>query len=178
MTSCVVCGGTGQMVRLKPGHRTGDLIPCPNCAAREPTPPPKGHPMSTGFHIEYVPSRNMDRRSDRNTIDDKKQAVGSSSVIPGSNLLNRNRSVSEILADLSRPPAWHKDAPCAQSDPDAWFPEKGGSTADAKRICAGCDVREQCLQWALDNEERFGVWGGHSERERRRILAERRGDAA
>ncbi|AKJ72067.1 hypothetical protein BOX05_gp52 [Gordonia phage GAL1] len=35
MTSCVVCGGTGQMVRLKPGHRTGDLIPCPNCAARE-----------------------------------------------------------------------------------------------------------------------------------------------
>lgn len=52
------------------------------------------------------------------------------------------------------------------------------STAEAKRICAGCDVREQCLEWALENQERFGIFGGKSERERRRILAERKGDAA
>jgi hypothetical protein len=42
-------------------------------------------------------------------------------------------------------------------------------TRDAKRLCASCDVREQCLDYALDNDERFGIWGGHSERERRKI---------
>ena len=134
--------------------------------------------MSSGFHIEHVPSRNKTPRARRSTIDDKKQALGSADAIPGTNLLNRNRNVSDILASISTRPRWHVDAPCSQADPEAWFPEKGGSTADAKKICAGCDVREQCLQWALDNEERFGVWGGHSERERRHILAERKGAAA
>ena len=65
--------------------------------------------------------------------------------------------------------AWQADSLCAQTDPEAFFPEKGGSTRDAKKICASCDVRAQCLEYALQNDERFGIWGGLSERERRKL---------
>lgn len=65
--------------------------------------------------------------------------------------------------------AWQTDALCAQTDPEAFFPEKGGSTRDAKRICSTCDVRSECLEYALQNDERFGIWGGLSERERRKL---------
>lgn len=69
----------------------------------------------------------------------------------------------------TNPLAWQADAICAQTDPEAFFPEKGGSTRDAKRICSGCDVKQQCLEYALANDERFGIWGGLSERERRKL---------
>jgi len=65
--------------------------------------------------------------------------------------------------------AWQADALCAQTDPEAFFPEKGGSTRDAKKVCAACTVRSECLEYALANDERFGIWGGLSERERRRL---------
>lgn len=65
--------------------------------------------------------------------------------------------------------AWQSDALCAQTDPEAFFPEKGGSTRDAKKICASCEVRAECLEYALQNDERFGIWGGLSERERRKL---------
>lgn len=64
---------------------------------------------------------------------------------------------------------WHDRALCAQTDPEAFFPEKGGSTREAKKICTGCDVRAECLTYALSNDERFGIWGGLSERERRKL---------
>lgn len=64
---------------------------------------------------------------------------------------------------------WQENALCAQTDPEAFFPEKGGSTREAKRICLGCEVRDKCLEYALANDERFGIWGGLSERERRRL---------
>lgn len=67
------------------------------------------------------------------------------------------------------PEPWVGDALCPQTDPEAFFPEKGGSTRAAKKICEGCDVREQCLDYALRNDERFGIWGGLSERERRKL---------
>ena len=67
------------------------------------------------------------------------------------------------------PLGWQTDALCAQTDPEAFFPEKGGSTRDAKKICTTCDVRDQCLEYALQNDERFGIWGGLSERERRKL---------
>jgi WhiB family redox-sensing transcriptional regulator len=66
------------------------------------------------------------------------------------------------------PLAWQERALCAQTDPEAFFPEKGGSTREAKAVCASCEVRAQCLEYALENDERFGIWGGMSERERRR----------
>ncbi len=65
--------------------------------------------------------------------------------------------------------SWQTDALCAQTDPEAFFPEKGGSTRDAKRICASCQVSAECLEYALQNDERFGIWGGLSERERRKL---------
>lgn len=65
--------------------------------------------------------------------------------------------------------AWMADAKCLDADPEAFFPEKGGSTREAKRVCAACPVRQECLEYALDNDERFGIWGGLSERERRRL---------
>lgn len=64
---------------------------------------------------------------------------------------------------------WQDRALCAETDPEAFFPEKGGSTRDAKRICQGCEVKKECLEYALANDERFGIWGGLSERERRRV---------
>ena len=64
---------------------------------------------------------------------------------------------------------WQEKALCAQTDPEAFFPEKGGSTREAKRICLGCEVKDACLDYALAHDERFGIWGGLSERERRRL---------
>jgi WhiB family transcriptional regulator, redox-sensing transcriptional regulator len=64
---------------------------------------------------------------------------------------------------------WQEEALCAQTDPEAFFPEKGGSTREAKRVCGRCDVRGDCLTYALAHDERFGIWGGLSERERRRL---------
>lgn len=64
---------------------------------------------------------------------------------------------------------WQDCAICPQVDPDIWFPEKGGSTREAKKVCQGCEVRIQCLAYALEHDERFGIWGGLSERERRRL---------
>ena len=64
---------------------------------------------------------------------------------------------------------WAGQAKCLQADPDTFFPEKGGSTREAKRICVDCEVRVECLEYALANDERFGIWGGMSERERRKL---------
>ncbi|MCO1654732.1 WhiB family transcriptional regulator [Pseudonocardia humida] len=76
---------------------------------------------------------------------------------------------SFAAADDDEEPDWQERALCAQTDPEAFFPEKGGSTREAKRICSGCDVRAECLDYALAHDERFGIWGGLSERERRRL---------
>jgi WhiB family redox-sensing transcriptional regulator len=65
--------------------------------------------------------------------------------------------------------SWQERALCAETDPEAFFPEKGGSTREAKKICTGCEVKAECLEFALANDERFGIWGGLSERERRRL---------
>lgn len=64
---------------------------------------------------------------------------------------------------------WQERALCAQTDPEVFFPEKGGSTREAKKVCVRCEVRDSCLDYAIYNDERFGVWGGLSERERRKL---------
>jgi WhiB family transcriptional regulator, redox-sensing transcriptional regulator len=64
---------------------------------------------------------------------------------------------------------WFAEAKCLNADPDVFFPEKGGSTREAKRICGECPVRAECLEYALESDERFGIWGGMSERERRKL---------
>ena len=83
---------------------------------------------------------------------------------------SRPHATTVSVADDS----WRLGGLCAETDPEAFFPEKGGSTREAKRVCAGCPVRLQCLEYALNNDERFGIWGGLSERERRRLRLQRR----
>lgn len=75
---------------------------------------------------------------------------------------------SELFEEAAEQ-TWQERALCAQTDPEAFFPEKGGSTREAKRICSACEVRTECLEYALAQDERFGIWGGLSERERRKL---------
>jgi WhiB family redox-sensing transcriptional regulator len=74
--------------------------------------------------------------------------------------------MSEVVDDDIR---WQESGLCRQVDADVWFPADGASANPAKRICMACEVRQNCLDEALANNERFGVWGGASERERRRM---------
>lgn len=86
------------------------------------------------------------------------------SVVPDAPVAFEPEPLPEVPADQ-----WQDKALCAQTDPEAFFPEKGGSTREAKKICLGCEVRHECLEYALAHDERFGIWGGLSERERRRL---------
>ncbi|OJX72811.1 WhiB family transcriptional regulator [Leifsonia sp. 71-9] len=72
---------------------------------------------------------------------------------------------------------WMADAACATTNPDAWFPESGESPRPTIRICTSCEVRTQCLQYAIDNGEYWGTWGGLTARELRK-LRHQLGDAA
>ncbi len=78
-----------------------------------------------------------------------------------------------LLQELRTENSWQRLANCLGVDPDLFFPERGASTKEAKRVCRACVVREECLEYALANGEKFGIWGGMSERERRRVRRER-----
>jgi WhiB family transcriptional regulator, redox-sensing transcriptional regulator len=84
----------------------------------------------------------------------------------GGTLMDGRPVVADLLGNA---PEWQERALCSQTDPEAFFPEKGGSTREAKRICSRCEVRGDCLEYALGHDERFGIWGGLSERERRKL---------
>lgn len=73
---------------------------------------------------------------------------------------------AETRPDLS----WRDAADCQYTDPEAFFPGKGESVKAAKRICAGCPVSTECLEYALENHIRDGIWGGMSERQRRSLV--------
>ena len=79
------------------------------------------------------------------------------------------RSIFDETEDLS----WQEYANCLGVDPDLVCPVRGASTREAKEVCRGCVVRDDCLEYALTNGEKFGIWGGMSERERRRIRRQR-----
>ena len=69
---------------------------------------------------------------------------------------------------------WMSEGKCRELSPTVFFPSDGIGVQAAQRICAECSVAEVCLQYALDERVDHGVWGGKSERERRRILRRRR----
>lgn len=79
-------------------------------------------------------------------------------------------AVSEIESEEL---VWQNYANCLGVDPDLFFPERGASTREAKAVCRGCVVQDECLEFALSNGEKFGIWGGKSERERRRVRRQR-----
>jgi WhiB family redox-sensing transcriptional regulator len=83
------------------------------------------------------------------------------------------RVAVHISHDTSEQPGWQEYANCLGVDPDLFFPERGASTREAKEVCRGCVVRDDCLEFALVNGEKFGIWGGMSERERRRLRRQR-----
>lgn len=70
-----------------------------------------------------------------------------------------------LLADT----AWQDRGRCAEVDPEAWFPEKGGTAAPAKQICRQCPVVQECLEYALTNDIAWGIWGATSPKERRKL---------
>ena len=78
-----------------------------------------------------------------------------------------------IIAKPDLDTGWKDLSNCLGVDPDLFFPERGASTREAKEVCRGCEVRIDCLEYALQNGEKFGIWGGMSERERLRIRRQR-----
>jgi len=85
---------------------------------------------------------------------------------------------AEAVAQLPGPAgsereAWRDEAVCRQVDPELFFPDTGGSARAAKRVCAGCPVRSQCLDWALAHDQRYGVWGGLTVGERMQLRRQR-----
>lgn len=76
----------------------------------------------------------------------------------------------ETFADLIDTPAGPL---CAETDPEIFFPEKGGSTREAKAICGRCELRAECLETALTERIYFGIWGGLSQKERQRLAQSR-----
>src|SRR4029453_2722082 len=106
--------------------------------------------------------------------DGRGQAAGPQPRRTGNEQGRGGRTVTELMAIVDGDAiedelSWQERALCAQTDPEAFFPEKGGSTREAKKVCLGCEVRAECLEYALLHDERFGIWGGLSERERRKL---------
>src|SRR5213080_3008819 len=85
----------------------------------------------------------------------------------------RGTTPISFISDEPEERTWQDHANCLGVDPDLFFPERGASTREAKEVCRGCIVRVDCLEYALDNGEKFGIWGGLSERERRRLRRQR-----
>ena len=90
---------------------------------------------------------------------------------------SRTEQIGSSLEDTTREvffptaPTWQHQGACLGTHPGLFFPERWQSTKPAKKICKNCEVKEECLQFALDIGERFGIWGGMSEKERRKFRA-------
>lgn len=89
--------------------------------------------------------------------------------------IDATKTLTGITGRTGQELAWQENALCAQTGPEFFFPAPGSSTREAKQLCGACEGRRACLEYALDNDERFGVWGGLSEKERERLR--RRGPA-
>ncbi len=85
-----------------------------------------------------------------------------------------NESLHDLFDTELLPTKWMSHGNCADSHPSVFFPRDGLGVIAAQQICKGCPVADACLEYALQNHISHGVWGGTSERQRRRILSERR----
>ena len=80
------------------------------------------------------------------------------------------------MSDLPAFHTWMTDAACTEYDPEFWWPGNGGDNRRVFEICDACPVKKQCLQFAIDNDEREGIWGGvamstHSRQRNKRAVA-------
>ena len=80
-----------------------------------------------------------------------------------------NKGISPYEQALEKDLEWTEKALCAETNPEVFFPSMGGSIAEAKKVCKRCIVQAECLTYALDHSERFGIWGGLSDRERAKL---------
>jgi WhiB family transcriptional regulator, redox-sensing transcriptional regulator len=82
------------------------------------------------------------------------------------------------MATIDDTLSWKADQVCSQTDPDLFYPEPGKTgaraAAKAKRLCEGCEAHDTCLEYSITEEERWGIWGGLSERQRRKKVLERK----
>ena len=78
-------------------------------------------------------------------------------------------STRDSLQTAQRMPDWPRLAACAGASEATFFPGRDDSPEPALRVCRSCVVRAECLAYALEHDERFGIWGGHTEAERRRL---------
>jgi WhiB family redox-sensing transcriptional regulator len=90
-------------------------------------------------------------------------------VSPDLHHLNNQWISTEPHRAWEAEPEWMLRGACNGVRGDLFFPSRGESSKEAKAICSGCEVRETCLDYALEHGEKWGVWGGASERERRKI---------
>jgi WhiB family redox-sensing transcriptional regulator len=121
--------------------------------------------------VVLAPLEDVDGEANDEEADDEAEADGplDADRRPELSLVDLTGGLTGLSGLTPEDPGWQELALCAQTDPEAFFPEKGGSTREAKRVCQSCEVRQECLEYALGNDERFGIWGGLSERERRRL---------
>lgn len=80
------------------------------------------------------------------------------------------------IEDLAAPEigAWKDDAACNGIDPDLFFSSDDKAQRRALELCKACPVREECLRWAVEHREMYGIWGGMEESDRRSLIRERR----
>lgn len=87
-------------------------------------------------------------------------------------------TAAEAVADAVRAAQagadWRQHASCRGVDPDLFYPSRGEASTPAKEICGTCPVQDECREYALDNDEKFGIWGGLSEKQRRQLRRTRR----
>ena len=80
-----------------------------------------------------------------------------------------NVDLSRLPKDPPPPDTWQDKAACYGIDPEIFFPASEEDASLALSYCTACGIREICLAWALRNRERYGVWGGLTEQQRRRL---------
>jgi WhiB family transcriptional regulator, redox-sensing transcriptional regulator len=80
-----------------------------------------------------------------------------------------NIDLGRLPADPSPPDMWQERAACFGVNPDVFFPASEEEAGTALSHCSRCRIREECLAWAIKNGERYGVWGGMTEQQRRRL---------
>lgn len=84
---------------------------------------------------------------------------------------NEAASTLECFEDLNLDrPAWMACGNCVGLDPNLFFPERGADTREARAVCEGCEVLDECLEFGMNIK--WGIWGGKSERERRKLRKE------
>lgn len=84
-------------------------------------------------------------------------------------LVTADTELTGAMSWTERSSNWRAHAACAETDPELFFPDTTWSPRLAKQVCAACPVQNKCLQWAMDTNERFGIWGGTTEYQRRQL---------